>query len=125
MTESKQQPLVSCEWLQGNLQRGDVAVLDASFFLPAEKRDPAAEYRQCHIPGARFFDIDAVADHATALPHMLPGPSEFAEAVGKLGIGNDTLVVAYDNNRFMASARAWWMFRVFGHERVAVLDGGV
>lgn len=125
MTELLQQPLAACEWLRDNLGRGDVAVLDASFFLPADKRDAAAEYRACHIPGAQFFDIDAVAGHATPLPHMLPSPAEFAAAVGKLGIGNDTLVLAYDNNRFMASARAWWMFRVFGHERVAVLDGGL
>lgn len=125
MTELLQQPLATCEWLRSNLDRNDVAVLDASFFLPADKRNAAAEYRECHIPGARFFDIDAVADRTTPLPHMLPGPADFAEAVGKLGIGNDSLVVAYDNNRFMASARLWWMFRVFGHERVLVLDGGL
>lgn len=125
MSDAKQAPLVSCEWLREQLERGDMAVLDATFFLPAERRDAAAEYRQCHLPGARFFDIDAVADHNTPLPHMLPSPAEFAEAVGGLGIGNDTLVVAYDNNRFMASARLWWTLRVFGHERVVVLDGGL
>jgi thiosulfate/3-mercaptopyruvate sulfurtransferase len=100
-------------------------VLDATFFLPTQGRDAAAEFRAAHLPGARFFDIDAVADHHSALPHMLPQPSEFAAAVGALGIDNGTHVVVYDANSFMASARAWWMFRVFGHERVSVLDGGL
>ncbi|TAN53826.1 MAG: 3-mercaptopyruvate sulfurtransferase [Methylococcaceae bacterium] len=117
--------LLDCRWLADNLDHSDVVVLDAGFFLPTERRDAAAEYRQCHIAGAQFFDIDAVADHGTPLPHMLPSPDTFAAAAGKLGIGNDTLVVTYDNNRFMAAARAWWMFRVFGHDQVAVLDGGL
>lgn len=125
MSDSKQSPLACCEWLRDNLGRQGLVLLDASFFLPTEQRDAAAEYRQCHIPGARFFDIDAVADHGTSLPHMLPTPENFAAAAGRLGIGNSTEVVVYDNNRFMASARAWWMFRVFGHERVSVLDGGL
>jgi thiosulfate/3-mercaptopyruvate sulfurtransferase len=117
--------LVSTAWLAEQLNAGDVAVLDGSFFLPAQNRDAQAEYAQAHIPGAVFFDIDAVADHASPLPHMLPSPDGFAEAVGKLGIGNDTTVVVYDSNFFMASARVWWTFRVFGHDKVAVLDGGL
>lgn len=117
--------LLDCRWLSGHLNSSDVVLLDAGFFLPADRRNAAAEYRQRHIVGAQFFDIDAVADHGTPLPHMLPSPEAFAEAVGGLGIGNDTLVVTYDNNRFMAAARAWWMFRVFGHDQVAVLDGGL
>lgn len=116
--------LISCEELSRLLGRPDVAVLDASFFLPGQKRDARADYAGAHIPGAGFFDVDEIADHATPLPHMLPSPEEFAQAAGRLGIGDDTWVVAYDDNHFMASARAWWMFRVFGHERVSVLDGG-
>lgn len=125
MSDSKHSPLARCEWLRDKLGQQDLVLLDASFFLPTEQRDALAEYRQCHLPGARFFDIDAVADHDTSLPHMLPSPQEFAAAVGGMGIGNETTVVVYDNNRFMASARAWWMFRVFGHKRVSVLDGGL
>jgi len=121
----KTHPLVSTAWLSENLGLPNCIVLDASFFLPNQSRDAKAEYRQGHIPSALFFDIDAVADHATDLPHMLPRPEEFAEAVGQMGIDNDTLVVVYDSNFFMASARVWWTFRVFGHDRVAVLDGGL
>jgi len=125
MIDKKHPPLVSTAWLAEHLGSPQVAVLDASFFLPAQNRDAKAEYRQAHIPGSLFFDIDEIADHSTKLPHMLPSPEQFADAVGKLGIGNDTLVVAYDSNFFMASARLWWTFRVFGHTQVAVLDGGL
>lgn len=115
--------LVNCDWLASHL--GSVVVLDAAFFLPGQGRDAREEYRQAHIPGSLFFDIDAVADHASALPHMLPSPQQFAEAAGSLGISADTHVVVYDDNFFMASARVWWTFRVFGHDRVSVLDGGL
>ncbi len=125
MATEKQSPLVSTEWLAENLNAKDLAVLDASFFLPNQNRDAKAEYRQAHIPGALFFDIDEIADHGTHLPHMLPRPEQFTDAAGKLGIGDDTLVVVYDSNFFMASARVWWTFRVFGHDKVAVLDGGI
>ncbi|MGZ8244678.1 3-mercaptopyruvate sulfurtransferase [Methylomagnum sp.] len=118
-------PLISAESLASRLDDPDIAVLDATFFLPNQGRDATREYLDAHLPGARFFDIDAIADHASPLPHMLPSESLFAESVGKLGIGNHTLIVVYDNNSFMASARAWWTFRVFGHERVMVLDGGL
>ena len=118
-------PLVSTDWLAERLSSENIVVLDASFFLPNQNRDAKAEYRQTHIPGAMFFDIDEVAEPASKLPHMLPSPKDFAEAVGKLGIGNNTWVVTYDNNFYMASARAWWMFRVFGHDHVLVLDGGL
>ncbi len=125
MSTEKQSPLVSTSWLAENLGAQNCVVLDASFFLPNQNRDAQAEYRQAHIPGALFFDIDAIADHSTNLPHMLPSPEAFAAAVGLLGIGNETLVVVYDSNFFMASARVWWTFRVFGHTQVAVLDGGL
>ena len=125
MTTEKQSPLVSTDWLAEHLGSPNLVVLDGSFFLPNQNRNAKAEYNQAHIPGTQFFDIDKIADHSTNLPHMLPSPKEFAQAAGKLGIGNDTLVVVYDSNFFMASARVWWTFRIFGHTQVAVLDGGL
>ena len=125
MTSTPHSPLVNTDWLAERLGSDLLVLLDGSFFLPNQQRDAKAEYHQAHIPGAQFFDIDAIADRTSPLPHMLPSPEEFAEAVGKLGIANDTLVVAYDSNFFMASARVWWTFRVFGHDRVVVLDGGL
>jgi thiosulfate/3-mercaptopyruvate sulfurtransferase len=125
MTTIIQSPLVSTEWLAENLSAENLVVLDGSFFLPNQNRNAKAEYEQAHIPGALFFDIDKIADHSTNLPHMLPSPTDFAEAAGNLGIGKDTRVVAYDSNFFMASARVWWTFRIFGHAPVAVLDGGL
>ncbi len=111
-------------WLADNLSANQIVVLDATFFMPAQKRNAASEYQAAHIPGSRFFDIDAVADHTTDLPHMLPTAAQFSAAVGRLGIDNQTHVICTDSNNFMASARLWWTFRVFGHEHVSVLDGG-
>lgn len=125
MSDEIVSPLVNCEWLAERLDTPQIAVVDASFFLPAQQRNATAEFRAGHIPGARFFDIESIADTSSQLPHMLPAPEFFAEQVGRLGIGNDTRVIAYDSNDFMASARVWWTFRVFGHERVSVLDGGL
>ena len=117
--------LVSTEWLAGRLGSDDLAILDATWAFPQEKRDLEQEFRARHIPGAVRFDIDAISDHTSDLPHMLPSPEAFAAAVGALGIGNRTQVVAYDTYGLMSAARAWWMLRVFGHDRVAVLDGGL
>lgn len=117
-------PLVSTEWLAGHLGEPDLKVIDATFYLPHLQRDAAAEFVQAHLPGAVFFDIEAIADHANPLPHMLPDAKAFADAVGALGIAAGDRVVAYGGRGLIASARAWWMFRVFGHDRVAVLDGG-
>lgn len=117
-------PIVEARWLAEHLHDPRVAVVDASFFMPAQQRDARAEFAAAHIPGARFFDVDAIADTSNPLPHMLPAPEFFAEQVGRLGIANDSHVIAYDGNDFMASARVWWTFRVFGHDRVSVLDGG-
>lgn len=117
--------LVSTEWLAANLGRADLVVADATYHLPTVKRDAKAEYAREHIPGAVFFDIDAVSDHATDLPHMLPSPAAFARAVESLGIGNEDMVVVYDSYGLFSAARLWWMLRVFGHDRVAVLDGGL
>ena len=116
--------LVSCEWLKQNINAENQLILDATFFLPRQQRNAQVEYQQ-HIPGALFFDIDQVADLNNPLPHTLPNTEQFADAVGNLGIDNDTLVVIYDNNHFFAAARVWWMFRVFGHNNVRILDGGL
>jgi thiosulfate/3-mercaptopyruvate sulfurtransferase len=118
-------PLVDADWLAAHIGAPDLVVLDASWYLPATRRDGRAEFLEEHIVGAAYFDIDAIADHATALPHMLPQPESFARAVGALGVGVGDRVVVYDGEGLLSSPRAWWMFRVFGHERVWVLDGGL
>lgn len=118
-------PLVSTTWLAERLDAPDVVVVDATYHLPNLNRDARAEYAREHIPGAMFFDIDAIADRATDLPHMLPPPAEFAAAMKALGIGDNMRVVAYDSYGLMSAARAWWSLRAYGHERVAVLDGGL
>ncbi len=117
--------LVSTEWLAGRLGAPDIRVVDATWFLPNAGRDARAEYAQAHIPGAVFFDIDEISDEASPHPHAIPSAAKFSARVRKLGLGDGVRIVAYDNNRFMASARVWWMFRHFGHEDVAVLDGGL
>jgi thiosulfate/3-mercaptopyruvate sulfurtransferase len=117
--------LVSTEWLAQHLRDPDIVVVDGSYFLPTVRRDAHAEYRAGHIPGAVFFDIEAVCDHSTDLPHMLPGTTQFNEAVGALGIGDGNTVVAYDSLGLFSAARVWWTFRVFGAKKVYVLDGGL
>jgi len=117
--------LVSVDWLRRHLAEPDVCVLDASWHLPGSGRDAREEYRRGHIPGAAFLDIDRVADSASPLPHMLPGAEAFAAEVEALGVDGDSRVVIYDTHGLFGAARGWWMFRVFGHERVAVLDGGL
>jgi thiosulfate/3-mercaptopyruvate sulfurtransferase len=117
--------LVSASRLKDFCSAPGVVVLDASFYLPNEGKDPRALFRAAHVPGARFFDIDAIADHATGLPHMLPSPVDFARAVAGLGVNSSSHVVAYDQRGIFSSARLWWMFRVFGHDNVSVLDGGL
>lgn len=114
--------LVSTDWLAANLNA--VRVVDASWYMPGDKRDPAAEFRQGHIPGAVFFDIDAIADGSTALPHMMPTPGQFAAQAGALGIGSGDTVVVYDGAGLFSAPRAWWMLRAMGHDKVMVLDGG-
>jgi thiosulfate/3-mercaptopyruvate sulfurtransferase len=117
--------LVSTQWLAEHRDAPDVKVADATWFLPTLERDARAEYAQAHIPGAVYFDIDDIADDQSALPHMLPSPVKFSSRMRKLGLGDGTRIVVYDNNRYSASARAWWMLRLFGHPDVAVLDGGL
>ena len=117
--------LVSTDWLAAHLRDADLRVLDGSWHMPQAKRDPRAEFRVAHVPGAVFFDIDGIADHSTPLPHMLPTADAFADAVGALGVGSGDRVVVYDTRGVVSAARVWWTFRAFGHEAVAVLDGGL
>jgi thiosulfate/3-mercaptopyruvate sulfurtransferase len=117
--------IVSTGWLAAHLGDPDLRIIDATWYMPQLERDARAEFAAAHIPGAVFFDIDAIADHSTSLPHMLPVAEAFASAVGALGIGNGDRVVAYGGKHLVASARVWWTFRVFGHDAVAVLDGGL
>lgn len=119
------QPIfVSTQWLADHLDQPDVVVLDASWYLPAQQRDAAAEYAAGHIPGAVRFDIDAVSDHSSSLPHMLPSPQDFAKAVGDMGITPQSRVVIYDGLGLFSAARVWWTFKIFGHAFAAVLSGG-
>jgi thiosulfate/3-mercaptopyruvate sulfurtransferase len=123
MSETNFGPLVDTDWLADNT--GGVLVFDATKFLPNQNRDGWAEYQAAHIPGAGYFDIDAIADADSDLPHMMPAAGRFAKLVGALGIGNASRVVFYDNNDMMWASRAWWMLGVFGHDNAAVLDGGL
>jgi thiosulfate/3-mercaptopyruvate sulfurtransferase len=116
-------PLVDTTWLAAHLH--EVVVFDASYYLPAEGLDPAAEYQKAHIPGARFFTIDAVADPETTLPHMVPSAGRFARLMGEQGVSNESKIVFYDQKGLFSAARGWWLFGLFGHDAVAVLDGGL
>ncbi|HLO77481.1 MAG TPA: 3-mercaptopyruvate sulfurtransferase [Magnetospirillum sp.] len=124
MTYPNPEALVTTEWLAAHLSAPDVRVVDATWFMPSAGRNAREEYEAGHIPGAVFFDIDEIADTDNPLPHMLPAPEKFASRVRKLGLGNGHKVVVYDTNG-LGAARVWWMFRVFGHRDVAVLDGGL
>jgi thiosulfate/3-mercaptopyruvate sulfurtransferase len=119
------QHLVSTAWLADHLESPDIAIVDASWHLAAAGRDAKAEFLKARIPGAQFFDIDDISDTSSPLPHMLPAPEKFASRMRKLGIGDGKKVIAYDAAGLFSAARAWWMFRVFGHDDVAVLDGGL
>jgi thiosulfate/3-mercaptopyruvate sulfurtransferase len=116
--------LVSTDWLAEHLEAPDVKILDASYTLmPGMPLD--AHYNIEHIPGAQFFNIDEIADTSNPLPHMLPPPEKFVSRMRKMGIGDGDKVVVYDNAGMFSAPRAWWMFRVMGHDDVAVLDGGL
>jgi len=121
----RESPLVSTEWLEAHLAAPDLVVLDASWYLPAEDRDARKEYLAAHIPGALFFDIDEICDELSDLPHMLPSPAKFSARVRKMGIGDGKRVVVYDGAGMFSAARVWWMFKVMGHDDIAVLDGGL
>jgi len=117
--------LKSTEWLAGQLGKPGVSIVDGSYYLPTQKRDAKAEYLAGHIPGAIFFDINAIADDSTDLPHMLPGPSQFAESAGNLGVTENDTIVVYDGSGFFSAPRVWWTFKIFGARNVFILDGGL
>jgi len=108
-----------------HLDAPDVRIVDASFYLPEQKRDPRAEFASQHIPGAVYFDIDEIADKSNPLPHMLPSPQQFAEQARKLGLGSGNKIVVYDTTPMTGACRVWWMFRTMGHKDVAILNGGL
>ncbi|MEY3900253.1 MAG: hypothetical protein RI962_1408 [Pseudomonadota bacterium] len=118
-------PVVSAEWLAAHLDNPSVRIVDATVHLPDTGRDAKAEYLQEHIPGAGFFDLNVIADPVNPLPRKFPPREVFAREVSKLGIDNDTHVVAYDTPGLYSAARVWWLFRQYGYDRVSVLDGGL
>ncbi len=119
------QALVGTEWLAAQLGKPDLVVFDATKYLPNESKDGRTEFLAGHIPSARYFDIDEVADPDTDLPHMVPSPGRFAKLIGAMGVGNESRVVFYDQKGLASAARGWWLMGLFGHDRAAVLDGGL
>src|SRR5204863_1398250 len=117
--------LVSPAWLSEHLGDPQVKVVDASWYLPAQNRDAKSEYLSGHIPGAVFFDIDAIADHSTDLPHMLPVEAEFAKAAGALGLSETDTIIVYDAMGLFSAPRVWWTLRTFGAKDARVLGGGL
>lgn len=117
--------LVTTEWLAARMGEPEISIVDASFYLPALKRNAKEEFLAGHIPGAAFFDIDAIADHSSDLPHMLPGTTQFDKDVSALGIGRDDTIVIYDGTGLGGSPRVWWTFKIFGAKKVYILDGGL
>lgn len=117
--------LVSTEWLARHLDAPDLRIVDGTFTLPGVTPTAPELYRERHIPGAVFFDIDDIADTSSPLPHMLPSAEKFATRVRKMGLGDGNRIVVYDGGVMASAARVWWTFRVFGHDDTAVLDGGL
>lgn len=116
--------LVTTDWLKSRLEDPDTRILDASWHMPNAKRNPEEDFSRERIPGARFFDLDAIADTSSKYPHMLPSATAFVAAADSLSITNSTHVVIYDTSGLFSSPRVWWIFQSFGHKRVSVLDGG-
>jgi thiosulfate/3-mercaptopyruvate sulfurtransferase len=127
MTAASNDPgcLVSTAWLDDHLKDPELRVIDASWYMPGSGRDATAEYQAAHIPGARFFDIDDIADHRSMLPHMAPPPEKFISRLRAMGIGDGHQVVVYDGAGIFSAPRVWWTFRLMGKRDVAVLDGGL
>jgi thiosulfate/3-mercaptopyruvate sulfurtransferase len=125
MFKDDPQVLVSTEWLASHLNDPDLRIFDASWHLPQVGRDPLAEYNAAHIPNARFFDIDDVADHTSDLPHMVPPVEKFMSRMRAMGVGDGHQIVVYDAIGVMSAPRVWWMLKLMGHRDVAVLDGGL
>src|ERR1700761_2563752 len=118
-------PLVTTDWLAGELGKPDLVLFDATKYLPNEPKDGRAEFQRAHIPGARYFDIDQIADTDTDLPHMVPTPGRFARLMAGLGVSNTSRIVFYDQKGLASAARGWWLMGLFGHDQAAVLDGGL
>src|SRR6201997_4140073 len=118
-------PLVSTEWLAAHINDANVKIVDATFKLPGVLPLPKDDYLASHLPGAVYFDVDAVSDHSNPLPHMFPSAEQFGRDVGNLGIGNADTVVVYDSGGWVAAPRAWWMFLSYGHDNIRVLNGGL
>src|SRR5580658_10310333 len=118
-------PLVSTDWLAAHIDDPKVRIIDATFKLPGMLPLPIDDYLAAHIPGAVFFDVDAVSDHGNPNPHMYPEAAQFARDVAALGISTGETVVAYDSGSWVAAPRVWWMFLSFGYRNVKVLDGGL
>ncbi|MAQ36158.1 MAG: 3-mercaptopyruvate sulfurtransferase [Thioclava sp.] len=125
MTMDDPKTLVSTDWLAAHLKDPDLRILDASWFLPQMERDARATYDAKHIPGARFFDIDDIADNRSDLPHMAPPPEKFISRMRAMGVGDGHQVVIYDQHSIFSAPRVWWTFRLMGKTDVAVLDGGL
>lgn len=125
MSEQKSAFVVSADWLEQRLNDPGVKILDASWYLPAQNRDPKTEYAAAHIPGAVFYDQDAIADLTSGLPHTIPSPEAFAETVGRMGISETDTIVVYDGPGIFTAPRVWWLLRTMGAKSVFVLDGGI
>jgi thiosulfate/3-mercaptopyruvate sulfurtransferase len=125
MAYSDPQVIVSTQWLADHIDAPDIRLLDASWYMPADQRDTRAEYDACHIPGARFFDIDEISDPHSALPHMAPPAEKFISRMRAMGVGDGHRVIIYDTCGLLSAARVWWLFRLMGKQDVAVLDGGL
>ncbi|MCB2093206.1 MAG: 3-mercaptopyruvate sulfurtransferase [Rhodobacteraceae bacterium] len=125
MAQDDPKTLVSTDWLAVHLKNPDLRILDASWYLPETGRDARAEYARAHIPGARFFDIDEISDHRSALPHMAAPPEKFISRLRAMGVGDGHQVVVYDGAGLFSAARVWWNFRLMGKTDIAVLDGGM
>ncbi|MGB0900656.1 3-mercaptopyruvate sulfurtransferase [Halocynthiibacter sp.] len=125
MTADDPKTLVSTDWLAKHIKDPDLRIIDASWYMPAEERNPRTEYEGCHIPGARFFDIDAISDPRSELPHMAPPVELFMSRMRAMGVGDGHQVVVYDGSGLFSAARVWWLFRLMGKMDIAVLDGGL
>ena len=125
MAQDDPRTLVSTDWLAAHMKDPDLRIIDASWYMPAENRDPKAEYDAAHIPGARFFDIDEVSDLRSDLPHMVPPVEKFMSRMRAMGVGDGHQVVVYDGAGVFSAARVWWLFKLMGQNNVAVLDGGL
>ena len=125
MTRTNPDALASTAWLHEHLRSPDVRIVDATCYLPHEGVNARAEFEAQHIPGAVFFDIDEIADTSSGLPHMMPPPEKFSAKVRRLGLGDGSRIVVYDQRGLFSAPRVWWMFRAMGHPDVAVLDGGL